>query len=215
MMPSSRHPQAGPALAEWGSMPVGAVTAFAGNLAGPNAVALTRTIGAWGWMECDGRALPKASYPELFAFLGYQYGCPSCAKNGQCAKDPHCDTGSMANADVSFNIPDYRGVFLRAVSGGSGKDPDTATRQACGTGKPGEAGSSQADALRQHQHHASLAGLDTGELADPKANIATTINLEGAPQEGITARETRPVNIAVHYLIRFTARPPHLPRRGP
>jgi microcystin-dependent protein len=186
------------ALGGWSAVPVGAIVAFAGNLGGANAAGLVRTIEAWGWKECDGRAVATASYPELFAFIGCLYGCPA-------GGDP----------PTHFNLPDYRGLFLRAVDGGRGKDPDASERQPAGDGKAAEAGAMQADALRHHQHQALPAGLDTSERVAPNASIQTTITLDGQPAPGISALETRPVNIAVHYLIRVTARPPHLPRRGP
>lgn len=73
------HPSAGL------GMPVGAVTAFAGQ--GVDGAAV---LEASGWMLCDGRSLACSQYPELFAVLGYVYG----------------------GADDCFNIPDYRGCLL-------------------------------------------------------------------------------------------------------
>ncbi|MGX9697259.1 phage tail protein [Janthinobacterium lividum] len=75
----------------FGDTPVGTVIAFAGATAGA-------TIEAWGWMLCDGRMLDSASYPELYAALGYLYG------------------GSAGQ----FQLPDYRGCFLRGHDGGVG-----------------------------------------------------------------------------------------------
>lgn len=76
-----------------GDTPVGAVVAYAGSSAGVS-------VEAWGWMLCDGRALAARIYPELFAVLGYQYG----------------------GADDTFQLPDYRGCFLRGHDGGAGGD---------------------------------------------------------------------------------------------
>ncbi|MCX7290641.1 phage tail protein [Janthinobacterium sp.] len=73
-----------------GDTPVGAVIAFAGATAGA-------AMEAWGWMLCDGRMLDCASYPELYAALGYLYG----GSGGQ------------------FQLPDYRGCFLRGHDGGA------------------------------------------------------------------------------------------------
>jgi len=44
-----------------------------------------------GWFECDGRAIPRDDYPNLFAAIGTTYG--------------------PGDGSVTFNIPDYRGRF--------------------------------------------------------------------------------------------------------
>lgn len=83
---SATFPALPPFLAQpgFGDTPVGAVVAFAGDVAGGQ-------IEASGWMPCDGRMLDAASYPELFVVLGYLYG----------------------GADAQFCVPDYRGSLLR------------------------------------------------------------------------------------------------------
>ena len=60
-------------------LPAGAMIDFAG------------TSAPAGWLMCDGKSLPTATYPALFAAIGYSFG------------------GSGAN----FNVPDYRGRFAR------------------------------------------------------------------------------------------------------
>ena len=52
-------------------------------------------------------------HPELFAAIGTAWGSPSSKR---------------------FNLPDLRGLFLRGVDAGSGRDPDVNKRQAS---KPG------------------------------------------------------------------------------
>jgi len=56
-----------------------------------------------GWFMCNGGSYSKITYPELFAYLGYAYG----------------------GSGDSFNVPDYRGYFLRAWGVGGGVDPTT------------------------------------------------------------------------------------------
>lgn len=55
-----------------------------------------------GWIPCDGRTLSRAAYPRLFSAIGTLYG--SVDSN-------------------SFNVPDYRGEFLRGWDNGRGIDP--------------------------------------------------------------------------------------------
>lgn len=62
-------------------------------------------INVAGFIPCDGRSLSRAAYPRLFAAIGTTYG--SVDSN-------------------SFNVPDYRGVFLRGFDaiGGVARDMD-------------------------------------------------------------------------------------------
>jgi len=75
-------------------LPAGSMVDFAG------------TSAPAGWLMCDGRSLPTASYPDLFAALSYSYG------------------GSGAN----FSLPDFRGRFARyndnmgTAQGAAGRD---------------------------------------------------------------------------------------------
>lgn len=93
--PAAIPGQDSPMPAGFGLVPVGAVIAFAGRLAPDTEGQLDRidhAIEAWGWMHCDGRMLPVADYPELFALLGHRH-------------DEH-------HMDGCFGIPDYRGLFM-------------------------------------------------------------------------------------------------------
>jgi hypothetical protein len=57
-----------------------------------------------GFVECDGRALDRNTYPDLFNAIGDLYGL-----------------GSVIN---TFKVPDYRGYALRALDNGAGIDPN-------------------------------------------------------------------------------------------
>lgn len=86
-----------------------------------------------GWMFCDGRALSRTEFAALFAAIGTNHGAPS---------------------GDEFNIPDYRGRFLRGVDGGSGRDPDGEQREPMApAGRSGATvGSIQGDTFQGHQH---------------------------------------------------------------
>jgi microcystin-dependent protein len=184
----------------FGAVPVGAVIAFAGKVgAAPDGgqETLDSVLAAWGWMVCDGRQLAIGDYPELFAFIGHHY-------------DQDAEDGS-------FHLPDYRGYFLRGVDGGSGNDPEAADRSAAGSGAtPADVGSRQTDAIRDHIHGIDPAGAATAATGGPpamdKTRIAAAVPSAIKPPDGVSARETRPRNISVHYLIKFTVRPhrPHV-----
>jgi microcystin-dependent protein len=67
-----------------------------------------------GWLFCDGRALSRERYAELFKVIGTIHG----AGDG-------VDT---------FNLPDYRGRFQRGVDRGTGRDPEANQREAARVG---------------------------------------------------------------------------------
>ena len=191
-----------------GDLPVGSITAFAGivgvpmpntasppDAAPPDTPYITSPIEAWGWMLCDGRTLQTNLYPELFTALGYLYG------------------GSGGN----FNIPDYRGSFLRGTDAGAGKDPDVSLRTdpaGSSTSNSG-VGSQQTSAMLIHQHDyitvpAAVTPSSSGSTASGapvKAITSTPVDAQDqlmTTTTGISAYETRPKNIYANYLIKFT-----------
>lgn len=184
----------------FGDAPVGAVMSFAGNLdaSGPtssppaSAIGTTAPIEAYGWMACDGRALETALYPELFAALGYIYG----------------------GSGNSFNIPDYRGYFLRGMDGGAAVNPEPNGRTAQPGGTATGVGSMQGFALQDHEHTylyapTTAAPASSGDTAGvPSQQTMTTqdgpVNAVGAAAVQVSLYETRPVNIYVTFIIKFT-----------
>lgn len=188
----------------FGDIPVGAVVAFAGQLgpavpSSPPAAppdpgaspppSATYPLESWGWTACDGRSLDRYDYPELFAALGYLYG----------------------GSDPLFNLPDYGGYFLRGLDPGKGADPDRDKRTAPPGGSAEGVGSTQDCAFQQHEHQylgASLAGAaaqgDQSSATTSQENYTTG---GGAYPSGVktSQTETRPVNVYVNYIIKFTA----------
>lgn len=76
-------------------------------------VAYAGTTPPSGWLSCNGTSVNRSDYPELFAAIGAAYGSSSAA---------------------TFNVPDFRGRFLRGVDQGAGRDPDSAARSAMNAG---------------------------------------------------------------------------------
>lgn len=140
-------------------------------------------VEAHGWMFCDGRALDKKTFPELFAVIGYLYG-----KN-----------------DQLFNLPDYRGMFLRGVDAGSGMDPDAASRLGpAGSGTSSGIGSFQCDALQTHTHGYQSVQLSAPAQAGKAAGQTASDTSTSAPEKPAqVSAETRPKNIAVNYVIKY------------
>jgi microcystin-dependent protein len=121
-------------------VPIGTVVAYAGD---PSRLSSE-------WLLADGRSLRQPEYPELYAAIGTTHGT-GVTMTGQ------------KEIGYDFNLPDYRGLFLRGVDRdangmASGRAPDVDRREAArgGVGNNGNAvGSFQADAIQSHKHNDS------------------------------------------------------------
>jgi len=173
--------------------PAGTVTAFAGP---------TAAIPA-GWTLCDGRTASRTEYARLFAAIGTVHGA-----------------GDKA---TTFNLPDYRGLFLRGVDAGRGRDPDASARlvAAVGGNAGDQVGSTQMDEFRSHNHAVgdyrgigiatAKFGLPGGNHNDFTAphrynNGDNTVDPSDADAWHALASggtETRPANAAVHFIIKL------------
>jgi len=76
-------------------VPAGTVHAFAGSVGSIPA----------GYLLCDGGAVNRSFYCNLFDAIGTTYG--------------------VGNGSTTFNLPDLRGEFIRGLDGGRGIDTDT------------------------------------------------------------------------------------------
>ena len=174
--------------------------AFAGEI---RALAFAATDPAFavmakaGWLECDGRTLAAAEYPELFAALGNTFGTTALG--------------------TTFKLPDLRGQFLRGWSHGSGGDPEAAQRgpadpknaHAGWTGNAGDSvGSRQGDGLQSHAHSVQGWHLEaSGGRGFDGTGLDTNSNRDGGWTKSVStsaagaAGETRPRNVAVMFVI--------------
>jgi microcystin-dependent protein len=196
---------AGSALAQLD--PPGTVIAFAGTVGGTGNVPPPP-----GWLLCDGSAVSRTQYANLFAAIGTNSGAGDGAS--------------------TFNLPDYRGYFLRGLDQGTGNDPDAAARTAApnGGGFGNSVGSLQAPQVQSHSHgvndpghshpppagnlawlmwnHSTVAG-DIGVVptsgGSPAVDGITNIGsaTTGVSIQATGGSETRPLNAAVNYLIKY------------
>lgn len=123
-----------------------------------------------GWLKCNGRAVSRTIYADLFAAIGTSFG------NG--------------DGSTTFNLPDFRGEFLRGWDDGRGVDSGRAL------------GSAQGDLIRTHTHSGVLREADTprrvtsNRAQGSNGGDATGSNLDNqTDSEG--GSETRPRNIAL------------------
>ena len=132
-----------------------------------------------GCLICDGSALDKSVYPELYAVLGNRYG----------------------STTTTFNLPDARGRFLRSVDADKGLDPSSASRTDRGDGLTGDVvGTLQGSALKRHRH-AVMGGSVDGNYPGIHESVYHTegrwFGYAGNPNE------TRPMNVSVSLVIQY------------
>lgn len=189
--------------------PVGTVIMYAGPVEdqasppGPERVRLRKS----GWLVCDGSPLPipgaqgsRSVYWPLYQVIGTTYG-----SDGE-----------------NFLLPDYRGYFFRGRDFDNGhkpytpRDPDRSTRTPSSPGlAPTAVGSTQDTVVQTHGHDdyqylttealpLTLAPAGEGPLTlGTKTNCATDYGYPAAWVDK-TFSETRPINISINLLIKFT-----------
>ena len=132
-----------------------------------------------GFLLCDGAELSRTDYAALFAKIGTTFG--------------------EGDGETTFNLPDYRGYFLRGLGGDSEADFATA----------------QEDAIR------NITGYFDGNVNDyssSKSGVFYVYNTAANGADGTqgggligfdasrvvpTAKENRPINKAINYFIKY------------
>lgn len=119
-----------------------------------------------GWLKCNGAAVSRSLYARLFSVIGTAYG-----------------TG---DGSTTFNVPDYRGYFLRAWADGGSVDSGRSLA------------SVQLDEFKSHTHtYFSWNAAGTAQTGASGGNFGSQ---QTSPTGG---SETRPINISVLYCIKY------------
>ena len=187
------------------AVPIGAVMAYAGEVKDSGGVVEVCP----GWLLCNGAAVSDRRFPELFQAIQASHG------NGSDSMGPL--------PGASFNLPDYRGLFLRGVTGVSDRDPDCSDADRLQNHPGGNignrVGSYQSDGFGQHEHdikddghthgynwlqHTGGPDIQGGAHCNrsdnnPFRTSNEKSNVHLVPEGG---KETRPKNAYVHYIIR-------------
>lgn len=160
---------------------------LSGEVPAGTIVAFGGTTVPTGWTLCDGSSFTVSSQPGLHAAIGDAFG---------------------GDGGTNFNVPDFRGRFLRGVDSAAGNDPDNATRTAMATGgnTGNNVGSVQADEFKSHIHDISVRpdgqyGGATVKGADGSGGPTTAASSALSTPSG--GSETRPKNAYVHYIIKL------------
>jgi microcystin-dependent protein len=143
------------------------------------------TTAPTGWLLCDGTSYARTTYPNLFSAIGTAYGSPA--------------------GGLNFNVPDFRGRFLRGSTSDATRDPDYASRtvSAFGGNLGGGVGSYQADEFKTHTHGLPTDGFGSGDIQTTSNTSAADESMNDANPTGAKGgNETRPRNITVNYIIK-------------
>lgn len=200
---TSRAPLASPALTGTPTAPTAATgtrstqlatTAFVGaesQIAAPTGSVYTfagSTVPT-GWLKCNGALLSRTTYAALFAVIGTTYGA--------------------GDGSTTFALPDLRGEFVRGADDGRGVDAGRVF------------GSAQSDAVQAWTATMTLVrgqvnsteiysgaisvGATGGSTTGPGgAWSASVITIgPGVNSTARTAAESRPRNVAMHYIIKY------------
>ncbi|RXE49709.1 hypothetical protein B4O83_12230 [Chromohalobacter israelensis] len=129
-----------------------------------------------GWLKCNGAAVSRTTYADLFAAIGTRFGA--------------------GNGSTTFNVPDYRGEFPRWLDDGRGVDNNRGIAQHQGDQNREHAhgasasndthnhsGYTQYDGQHSHSGNTNQAGGHAHEI-DLYANSGSSPNRTGAGQGG-------------------------------
>jgi len=139
-----------------------------------------------GWLECNGAAISRTTYSGLFSILGTKYG--------------------IGDGSITFNIPDYRGEFLRGWDHGVGRDPDRASRTNRGDGTTGDnVGTRQSQQYQSHIHQSIHSWGDIGGSGNNsiRATHYPSPTVSNWPNRYAGGNETRPRNVNVLICIKY------------
>ncbi|HEY5927256.1 MAG TPA: phage tail protein [Kofleriaceae bacterium] len=174
----------GPAGPEGPAGPQGPAGTGGGDTPAGSIIAFAGMTPPTGWMLCDGMAVSRTTHASLFAVIGTLHG--------------------GGDGTTTFNLPDYRGRFLRGQDQGAGRDPDAASRGAAATGGAvgDSVGSVQAPALAGHAHAVTDPGHNHGGSSGSPNNWAGRDIWTDGSVSGINAFVTSAAafNVAVNPL---------------
>jgi len=134
-----------------------------------------------GYLACNGAAVSRATYADLFAVVSTTYGA--------------------GDGSTTFNVPDARGLVM--VGAG---EHGTMTRANGTPYNGGTVGASRNDQLQGHFHSSGVSGAggssiqNSAGLALTNTGSPVTDGVNGTPRTG---DETRPAEIAVLVCIKY------------
>lgn len=138
-----------------------------------------RTANHGNWFICNGQAVSRSTYATLFSIIGTNFG--------------------DGDGSTTFNLPDYRGKFLRGLGGDS--EADIYTTQAEGlpniTGTFGNGNSTASGAFYG-------AGDSNPQIASSSSGRDVLIGFSASRSSAVygASEHVTPINMAINYFIK-------------
>lgn len=133
-----------------------------------------------GYLLCDGSAVSRTTYADLFAICSTTYGA--------------------GDGSTTFNLPDARGVFVRGAG----------TQTISAINYTGTLGTTQGDQMQGHAHNYerpnhstdATAGVNRVTSIDDTTTATSSPITDGSNGTPRVGSETRPANITLSYIIK-------------
>lgn len=137
-----------------------------------------------GWLECNGAAISRTTYDDLFAVVGEVFGA--------------------GDGSTTFNLPDLRGEFIRGWADDRSVDTGRVFGSSQGDIFQGHYHERNGKTEGVIDNYASgsnaFAGGGAAYLLTDKVTAPITDGTNGTPRTGA---ETRPRNVALMYIIKY------------
>lgn len=161
-----------------------AITAIQTDLADTNFIgdikASLQAANHGHWLLCNGQAVSRATYADLYALIGTNFG--------------------EGDGTTTFNVPDYRGKFLRGLGGDSAADIYTTQAE----GLPNITGTFGNGNNVGFSGAFYYAGDTSGQIAYSSSGGDTLAGFDPSRSSAIygASEHVTPVNMAVNYFIK-------------
>ena len=117
-----------------------------------------------GWLACNGSAVSRTTYAELFAAIGTTYG--------------------SGNGTTTFNLPDLRGEFVRGLDSGRGIDSGRVLGSLQAEDYKGHTHTGSSGSTGAHAHGTTASSSSDGAHSH---TITSSSNSTGAHSHTITS----------------------------
>ncbi len=156
-------------------VPTGVIWSFGGDVAPA------------GFLLCQGQAISRTTYSNLFAVIGTRYG--------------------IGDNSTTFNIPNGQGIFLQGL----------ATQTIGGIVFDGASGTPQVDKMQSHWHtvvrqadnasggenNSTGGGQNSVAVGEAQTITAKTLITDGANGTPRTGTTTKPASVGVNFIIKL------------
>lgn len=168
-------------------MPSSAIGATGAIAALPSGVMIdyAGTTAPSGWLMCDGAAISRTVYADLFNAISTVYGA--------------------GDGSTTFNLPDFRGRFARYMEnmGTPAGAPVPARDSGRALGTP-QTQTTAKNGLSVNTAYSYLRGDVAGTTAQPAAGTVVYQTASKASDVNLTGdTETRPINLSCNRIIKF------------